>query len=476
MNANSPEERARRIIRALIWAYFWLLIMEGALRKWLFPQFSNPLLVIRDPVALAIYFFSLRARVFPRNAWVVILFLIGVLSAIATFIQLSPYLDPTKIAAVCAYGIHSNFFHLPLIFVMAKVLRLEDVKKFGWWTLALLVPMTLLMVAQFRAAPDALVNRTAGGEGEMMMSALGKVRTAGPFSFVIGVVAYFALATAYLLWAVLKPGIYKNWLLAASGISLVIGIAVSGSRSVVGACAVVLASLGVVFVLRRDAINRFGQVLLVTLVLGLVVSRVPIFREGLNVLTTRFNEVAEQSEQSVARGLIGRVFAGFGESAFVFGKAPLFGYGLGVGTNAGANILTGHNTFLLTEGEWSRVLLESGPVLGLAYILWRWALTAKIGWMCLKSVRLGNLLSLFLFSAGFFSMLNGQFGQPTILGFAVFTLGLTLAAMNQQALDSPVSPVSSPPGKRITRGRSAYAERLHGPPAVVGHTNDFVHR
>ena len=30
---------------------------------------------------------------------------------------------------------------------MARVLRFEDVKTFGWWTLVLLVPMTLLMIA-----------------------------------------------------------------------------------------------------------------------------------------------------------------------------------------------------------------------------------------------------------------------------------------------------------------------------------------
>lgn len=476
MNPNHPEERARRIIRVLIWVYFWLLILEGALRKWVFPQISNPLLVIRDPVVLAIYFLSFRGRVFPRNAWTISLIAIGILTTITTFISLLPYLSLKPIALVSAYGIHANFFHLPLIFIMAKVLSFEDVKRFGWWTLLLIIPMALLMIAQFRAAPDALLNRTAGGEGEMMLSALGKVRTAGPFTFVIGVVAYFGLATGYLLWAVLKPGTYKTWLLAAAGIAIVIGIAVSGSRSVVGACGLVLASLLVVIFLRPEAVNRAGQALLVALVLAFIVSRIPVFREGVNVLTTRFNEVAEATEQSVARGLIARLFSGFGESAFVIGKAPLFGYGLGIGTNAGANILTGHSMFLLTEGEWSRVLLESGPLLGLAYILWRVALAGRIGWTCIKSVKDGNLLPLFLFSSAAISMINGQFGQPTILGFAVFTTGLALAATKEEEstiASAPVQPTRT--AQRIVR-RSVYAERLHGPPTEHGHTNGSVDR
>ena len=129
---------------------------------------------------------------------------------LTSFVQLWLYFPPKVIALVAAYGFRSNYFHLPLIFVMAKVLRPEDVKRFGWWTLVVLVPMTILMVLQFRAAPDAFVNRTAGGEGEMMMSSMGKVRTAATFSFVTGVVSYFALATGFLVWAMLRRTVYKK--------------------------------------------------------------------------------------------------------------------------------------------------------------------------------------------------------------------------------------------------------------------------
>src|SRR6185295_19783218 len=120
-------------------------------------------------------------------------------------------------------------------------------------------------------------------EGEMMMSAMNKVRTSGSFSFVIGVVAFLSLATGFIVWGVLNRGIYKVWLLAVAGSALIIGIAVSGSRSVVGACAVVVASLLVVIFLRPDVMNRFGQVLLAVVVLGFIVTRTPIFKEGANV-------------------------------------------------------------------------------------------------------------------------------------------------------------------------------------------------
>ena len=472
---DNSEERAQTIVRRLIWLYFWLLIIEGALRKWIMPGWSNPLLLVRDPVLIAIYFFAIPAKVFPRNGWTWILLVIGFLSLLISFVRLWLYLPPTTIALVTGYGFRSNYLHLPLIFVMAKVLRPEDVKRFGWWTLMVLVPMAILMVLQFRAAPDAFVNRTAGGEGEMMMSAMGKVRTAATFSFVTGVVAYFALATGFLVWALLRRTVYNNWLLAAAGTALVIGIVVSGSRSVVGACAVVVASLAVVLFLRPDSVNRFGQTLLAVVVLGLIVTRTPIFKEGLNVLSTRFTEGAEATEQSVTRGLVTRVIGDYEEAFYILTKAPFLGYGLGIGTNAGAKFLTGRSGFLLTEGEWSRLFLEMGPVLGIAYVALRCGLVVWIGWLCLRSVRMGNVLPLLLFSSAFLPMLSGQFGQPTILGFAVFAAGLTLAARNEERLGTSAE-LKSPPRVNLIRSRSAYAERLHNVNSRSSPTNGSVDR
>lgn len=476
MNEDIPENPTIRKIRQLIWLYFWLLLLEGALRKWVVPQLSNPLLIIRDPVVLLIYVLAIQARVFPRNAWVLALAIIGFLSMAVSFIALWSYLPPGRIVLVSGFGFRANFLHLPLIFIMPLVLRPEDVKRIGWWSLVLLVPMSLLMVAQFRASPDAWLNRTASGEGEMLTSALGKVRTAGTFSFVVGVVAFFAQATGFVIWASLKRNVYRNWVLFAAGIALLIGVAVSGSRSVVGACVVVVASLLIVLFLRPAAVNRFGQILLVTVILGFIVMKTPVFREGLTVLTTRFTDVAESEDQSIAIGLISRVFDGFGEVVRVYPNSPLFGYGLGIGTNAGARFLTGEITFLLAEGEWARMVLESGPVLGLAFLLWRLGLVVHIGLLCLQSVRLGNLLPLLLFSSSGLPLMNGQFGPPTIVGFAVFTTGLALAARRFDEENGSRTPSTAGRGIRVAGRRSAYAERMHGPGTPHGHGNGSVDR
>lgn len=479
MKIDSSQEKAKRRVRQLLWVFFWLLLLEGTLRKWIVPRLSDPLLVIRDPVVVLIYYFAIRARVFPRNMWVVLLGVIGFFAVATSLLELWPYLEQAKVALVVGYGFRCNFFQLPLIFIMARVFGPGDVKRFGWWTLVFLLPMTMLMIAQFSAAPDAFVNRTAGGGSEIMMSALGKVRTSGTFTFVIGVVAYYALAAAYLIWAALRRDVYKTRLLVAAGVALVIGISVSGSRSVVGACGLVICSLVIVLLARPDALDRFGRALVVALILALVISRTPIFKEGTKVLSTRFSEVSEGTEQSIARGLIERPIAVFEEGFSVLGKAPFFGYGLGVGTNAGAKFLIGRSVFLLTEGEWSRILLESGPLLGIAYLAWRTALVGWIGWLAFKSVRRGKLLPLLLFSAGFLPLLSGQLGQPTILGFVVFVTGLALAARNEEApAPSAVSAPSAPDAAAAqkVRRRSVYAERIHGPVSRPSENNGSVDR
>ena len=63
--------------------------------------------------------------------------------------------------------------------------------------------------------------------------------------------------------------------------------------------------------------------------------------------------------------------SGFTEPFSFISEAGLFGKGLGMGTAAGSALMTGSVSFLLAEGEWSRVILESGPLLGFSFLAYR---------------------------------------------------------------------------------------------------------
>ena len=464
--AAGDAARTIQNIRRLIWLYLFLLIFEGALRKWVVPQFSAPLLIVRDPVAILIYVLALRARVFPFNVYVVSITIIAILSWAAGIIVLAPYVAMKTVLLITAYGVRSDFLHLPLIFILPAVLDLEDVKRIGRWTIIGMIPMALLMAAQFNATPESFINTAAGtGEGMQMGAGGGKIRPPGPFSFISGAVYYLSAVAAFLLHTVLARLPYKTWLLASSGAALLIGMGVSGSRSTVLAVGVVVASLAVILLVRPTLVNKFGRHILVAAVVCWAISYLPVFREGLGILSDRFIEGAENADTGVIAGLVDRTMGSFLEGFRVVTRVPLGGFGLGVGTNGGANFLVGHAEFLLAENEWSRILLESGPILGLAFLIWRCAITFRIGRLAVRQLTFENTLPLLLFSAAFFVLLQGPFGQPTSLGFAVIFAGLSLAARNPESdeVETPEEAEELPasPPRRIGR-RSVYAERLHG--------------
>ena len=272
---------------------------------------------------------------------------------------------------------------------------------------------------------------------------------------------------------------YKLWLLVASGADLVLAVAVSGSRGCVASALLVVAAVFVIIVLKPKAVNQFGWALVIVVTGALVISRLPVFKEGLGILSERFTSSAEAGDTTIIRGMIDRTTGTLTEGLKNLDKPPLFGFGLGIGTAGGAKFLIGHGAFLLSENEWTRILFESGPIVGLAFLVWRTALTLKLLAMSvLFLIRRSAILPILLFASGFVALLNGQLGQPTNLGFAVFVSGLCLAATQMKKPDAGVvapNVAKGPAPKRIPR-RSEYASRLHGPTAGTDQTNGFVDR
>lgn len=430
--SGSPVKSSATIrnIQYLLWLYFWLLIFEGALRKWIVPQLSTPLLIIRDPVVIGAYFLAIKGGVFPNNIFTKIIIYVSFISFLG---GLATVIISDGSLTVTLFGLRTNFVHLPLIFLIPKVFTLENIKELGKWVLLLAVPMVFLMVYQFNAPPDAFINRVAGtGEGQQLASALGKIRPPGTFSFITGAAQYFSLVASFLLYGLIQSKTYASWLLAIAGFALVLALTVSGSRTAIGSVGIVILSLVAALLIKpRLALKSYRLLILIGLVV-LGIRFIPFFNEGVEVLNTRV-EAADVAEAG-SGGIVSRFFNGFLGAFSNTEQIPLLGYGLGMGTNAGAVILTGKaDKFLLAEGEWPRIILESGLFLGLLYILLRIAIVGLIGKSCVNSASKSNILPLLLFGACAINILNGQFGQPTSLGFAVFGGGLCLAACQNDA-------------------------------------------
>ncbi len=311
---------------------------------------------------------------------------------------------------------------------MAKVFNKDDSLKIGKWILLLSLPMAVLMVFQFNAPPDAFINRTAGmGEGQQLSSAMGRIRPPGTFSFITGVAQYFALVAAFLFYGLFERKVYSNLLLTLAGFGLVIGLAVSGSRIAVAAVGVVLLFLLAILIIKPRLAAKSYQFFLIAGVIAVSLNFIPIFSEGIEVLSSRA-EIAGAHEAKTG-GFMARFLRSFLKPFENIEQIPLLGHGLGMGTNVGAVLSTGKLQFLLAEGEWERIVLESGLFLGLLYILLRILIAFWLGKNCIKGVYTNNnILPLLIFGSCIIDILIGQFGTPSTLGFAVFGGGLCLAA------------------------------------------------
>lgn len=440
-------------IRRLIWAYFLLLIYEGALRKWIVPSLANPLLIVRDPVVILIYMLSFTRGVFPEESFV------GWITGLGFAQFFMSLVTGNGNLFVSLYGWRTDFLHLPLIFLMGKVLSPSDVKKLCFALLITAIPMALLVMAQFKAGPTAWVNvGVGGGEGGQLDVGFGKIRPPGTFSFTNGLANYLALVVACLLYAVLDKKFYPRWLLFSAAPAAALMIVISGSRATVSSAVISMAFLVLICLRRPSYIGGSFKFVLLALPGLWLITYLPVFQEGIMVHTARFGE----STGGVKQGIIIRALGDYTDGLSAVVGTPLFGYGLGLGTNAAAGMLGGGRGFLLAEGEWARVVKEGGAIFGFGFLFLRAAMTAYLGLVAAGALERKKPLGLLLYSASFLLVLQGQFGQPTALGFAVFGAGLCLAAANEEAETKPhLQPSYVEPVRRGIRGRSVHAEMLH---------------
>ena len=406
------------LLKASLWAYFLLLLIEGALRKWVFPGLSTPLLLVRDPVLLVIYLLAFGRGLFPLNPWVLATAVLGFCSLVLSLIfSAAPW-------QVTAFGLRATFLHVPLIFVMAAALDREDVLLMGKVVIWAALPMAVLVFLQFTTPVDSRWNITPGG-GEAMKSAFDRARASGTFSFATGLASFAGLLSAFLCHHLLEKQNLSKWVVYAGWVALLAVCTLSASRSVILGGISTLPAL-VLFALRKPGklAPIAGGALAVGL-LWLLLGNFEVVGQGVRTHEYRFG-----SSAAVEGGALNRVIGFFVPPWWAFSETPWHGYGLGLGTNAGVAYITGTRGFGMAEGELHRLVAEMGPLIGGAFLIFRYGLCVWIllkGWAALAWE---DPLPLLLISCGVLGLAVGQWGIATSLGFGVFIPGLALAALN----------------------------------------------
>lgn len=448
----TPEKTRQSAVR-IIFVIYWLLILEGALRKWILPQVEEILFFIRVPFVVYLYITVFYSRLWPQTSLPLFFtYLFAIISIIFLPIQLLQGDYNPRYLIIWGYGWHNYFFYIPLAFIIAEQFRQDDFNRIVRHTLWLGILAAPIVLWQFWSPMDSVINM--GGRLDELAkfknlgAALGFVRPTGFFSSTMGQSQFIISLFAILLTLWLLPSEQRNlsrltlWGATIAALSM---LALSGSRTsfifvgivLVGAFYFILITWNKEFFLRGIVIP---SALLITFLIGFPLA----FPMAFEVFTERWTGAALSESSVFEYGTLGRIFYNFYGFAHYLADTPLVGYLLGISGNATAQLnwverpeasyyWTGYGNW--GEQAWERHIIELGPLVGLLFITFRvWLLL----WLARKvfhaAQRNSNPWALLLFMSISSIILTGHLGHGTTIGYIWIFFGLVLFQSNRPTI------------------------------------------
>ena len=426
------EQPTYSSLKTAIWLYLLLWIFEGALRKWIIPSLATPLLVVRDPIAIYLIIRALYLNLKFINSYIIFgsIFTLFGLAITLTFGHSNLF--------VGLYGARIMLLHFPLIFIIGSVFTKEDVLKIGRFLLVMNIIMTVIVYFQFISPQTAFINIGIGGEGSAGFSgAMGYSRPPGTFSFTSGLSIFYTAVSVFIFYFWLSNDSCPKILLYASTITLVIALPLTISRGALVAVAIV--GLFAVVASVTTAKMLF-KVIIICFVFYFIILMLKQYSTIFNLSSEVFMDRVDNANKTTTGGglkesIFLRILNDFMEPIIDLFRQPLFAGNLGMGTNAGAQMLKGKTTFLISETEFGRLGGEQGIILGGGLIVLRIFFAISIA---VKSLRLPNkqkLLPFIICGAACVTIIQGQWAQPSILGYATIMTGLVMASLKKREMN-----------------------------------------
>lgn len=341
-----------------------LLIFEGAIRKWVFPESQQLIYFAKDVLLLGCYAGYLRdqgARRYRISVPPILILLIVVGASWGALEIFNPQL-PSLLVGIL--GFKAYFFYVPLMFVLPACFETDDeLNAFLRRYCLIAVPVALIGMLQFGSAPSSAINAYATGRGQegeiVTFGSSERVRITGTFAFITGYTSYL-VANATLLLAALGA---SRWRLAtnrklylALGFSL-LGMLMTGSRGPVVTLAVMFPFYWYLAVMsERDAGVTVGRA---GLALGVVAGTIAAF--GGNAVGAFLGRASGATDVAV------RLSSPFLSPIHLLPQVGLVGYGIGASHQMAAAVAPSIIPYswlrgLNTELETGRIMLELGPL------------------------------------------------------------------------------------------------------------------
>lgn len=338
-----------------------LVIIEGALRKWVLPEASQLIYFLKDFVLIGAYltYFTgsqQKNRLSAQDGTIKgLAYLIAFWCAFEIF---NPGLGSPIIGI---FGARNYLLYIPLMWVIPSLFESEEeLYKFLRNYLLLLIPVGLLAIAQYFSPSESPLNVYAADMEQQLAMSGDAVRVTGTFSYLVGYGTYLGVCFTLLLPLILKQQtLIWRWLTIIEFSLVAITSFMTGSRGVM--IFLVLATVGYLALegLRNFStlINSFGKLLFpATIGFVLVVSK---FQAAID----SFGERASNSDD-----ILPRITGALTEPFEFFQYALFSGYGAGATFQANEvirsffNLPVGERIPVYYEPEPGRIVLELGMI------------------------------------------------------------------------------------------------------------------
>ncbi|MGJ5627865.1 hypothetical protein [Nostoc sp. CALU 1950] len=348
----------RRAVKAVL----VIVVLEGVLRKWVLPQASDMIYFLKDLVLLGAYLrYYLGSE--PKYPLRLTFFNIALFMSLCwcVFQVFNPSLGSPIVGF---FGLKAYLFYVPLMWMLPSLFQSEEeLYKFLRNYLLLLVPVSLLAIAQFYSPINSPINIYGGGvEAQAVVD--GNPRVTGTFPYIVGYSTYLSICFTILIPLLSLPQT-KIWsLLTLVEVLLVAGTSfMTGARGLLLFETLFLVGYFCLLWLTKPSIAvRSTKQFILPIVL--ITAVLPIF---FNKAIEAFSKRATTSDN-----FTDRVFSAFSEPVQATRWKGFDSYGIGATHQAVSTLrkslgLSIGESLPPSEGEMGRIVLEIGPF---GFVIW----------------------------------------------------------------------------------------------------------
>ena len=150
------------MLRILIGVFLVVVIVEGAIRKWILPEYSNEVFAVKDVILLLAFISYVGQRpVRMPKASDLAIWLFWALAVVV-------YAGIGGFSLVSLIGLRYYLAPLPLLLIIPELIRNpEDLDRAAVWAVRLAIPIGILGVIQYFSPPDSRLNSYAWSTEEI---------------------------------------------------------------------------------------------------------------------------------------------------------------------------------------------------------------------------------------------------------------------------------------------------------------------